>query len=331
MNPLVTFLVVVVIFIIVIYVLSLTKPQIKNNLQTCRQSPDCGVGEICAKSPNQSTGYCVVPTCSTSTDCSTPAPSPNCPIGSQCVDQNCQPTSCTDSSQCPQGSVCANGQCLPLGETCNKNCYNGSLHCVDKKCVQCSYNGDCTSEQYCDAGACTYPPVTTCTTSADCANNPGAKVCETTAGVCVQCNGTSDCASGESCNNHVCTKGTPSFTCKSTTDCQNGEICDNGTCLPPAGPCSSGCNNMQVCIDNYCVPKPCKSETDCPIGATCNQGFCDTCSSTSQCPTQVINGTTYYEACVSIGSNPTCTYCAPNQPCGTGFTCDTTTSLCKKD
>ena len=279
MNKVGVLLVILIIIVIIIYLLSSNSNDIKNNIQKCNTNPDCAIGQECVIAPGTKEGYCVTPSC-LPTNVTNTCPETGTPTGSQCpnseimtcVDQVCQPNTCTTYTNCQDSTgtqlgACINNTCIPINETCTTSCYGGSLKCISGKCVQCSTNSDCSTGT-CTNGVCTTqnpPPPSGCTTNSDCSGST--PYCNTSNGTCVACLQNGNCP-------------------------PNAPLCVNNTCtnqVPPPGTCNtnSDCSGATpYCVNHKCVE--CNVTTDCPFIPpskfyACINNTCSACTNISQC------------------------------------------------
>ena len=172
-----------------------------------------------------------------------------CPMGQTCIDTMCRPivnpVGCPTVA-CATGEVCLDGSCHAQTSTCqfNTEC-NGviaSRVCVNQQCTTACTAGSCPSGSTCGTdGFCheTIPPVTGCTTGADCTG------------------------AGATCVNGRCFAG-----CDATHPCPAGDFCDAGVCrldTRPAPGCGNGrpCTGAAVCHNGACR-NPCTMDSDCP-------------------------------------------------------------------
>lgn len=145
----------------------------------------------------------------------TPSPTPanectrdaDCPTGTTCQNETCQPVDCDDDSDCPPGSECEfngavtsgapSGQCVPIDCESDEDCPDRSV---------CDENGMCRPE-YCDDNE-------------DC---PGDDVCAGD-GIC-----SSTCDADAQCSPEVCVDGS-CVECRDESQCPGG-ICVDNSCM----------------------------------------------------------------------------------------------------
>ena len=109
------------------------------------------------------------------------------------------------------------------------------------------------------AGSAAGGAPTGCTSSDDCAGDPGGGVCDTDTGLCVLCTPTEDiCPAGQYCTTaHECIVG-----CTDESDCPGATVCDP---------------DIHSCVN-------CAADTDCPVGSICKGAICTPgCSSMQPC------------------------------------------------
>jgi len=108
----------------------------------CTTDGDCTSGFVCEYAPCTCNGgeRICIPACQRESDCAE---------GLSCINQHCQPSSCSSTTQCPKYFKCifppgpAHPQCQRLACVTDADCDGGS--CVDNKC-------------FATLGTCTPPP-----------------------------------------------------------------------------------------------------------------------------------------------------------------------------
>jgi len=136
-----------------------------------------------------------------------------------------------------------------------------------QQCVQCIYDTDCPSGNYCSSGTCqvcvvdrhcgpgcgscglAFGPPPSCTPTTT--TTPACYSPDNTAksATCVQCMQDSDCGTGGQCNTsqHTCTNALPTgVMCTNASQCACGSGCDS------TGTCTSSCTNNNDCQGNEC-------------------------------------------------------------------------------
>lgn len=145
----------------------------------------------------------------------TPAPTPtpgvpctrdsDCPTGTTCQDNTCQPVPCSNDNQCPPGSTCSlpDGTCTPIDCTTNADCPERSFCDENGMCRPryCENRNDCDAGEVCAADGICSP---TCANDAQCSP----EVCVD--GSCVECRDDNQCPGGV-CIDNSCTSVETTF------------------------------------------------------------------------------------------------------------------------
>lgn len=143
------------------------------------------------------------------------------------------------SSTAGLGTLCSSdAQCAAAGLLCGP----------DQRCVECTADSDCRSNQQCSGGLCQTGGASTCSSNADCGTGT---VCDTTGGQCVQCVRSSDCQADQTCVSQACVASTA---CSTSSDCPSTLVCDAtaGTCVECV--VDRDCAGGKICSANQCTP-----------------------------------------------------------------------------
>ncbi len=228
--------------------------------EACQVTNDCGPGLSCAPVPGGVGGLCVTGEfrvsvtarecatiqCEEATDCCD-TPPPQCPqYLESCVDAGPSSPQCDfyeQECQCDEDHIgCEQNQCIEKCST-DTDCRSSSARvCAGGRCVQCSDDDDCGSEQQCLSGRCQAP----CESDGDCA---GFNRCQ--AGRCIP----SGCQTDRECiaatRNVEATCGTDG---KCIQPCQTDLECGN-----PRG------YSFFSCINAQCIYVGCETDKDCRL------------------------------------------------------------------
>lgn len=163
----------------------------------------------------------------------------------------------------------------------NLPCASGTVCDPFAGCVQCVFDSDCASGQWCRANVC--EAAVACTANADCASTAGAQpVCDLHRGVCAPCVQDPDCGPYAHCVADTCIPYQP---CVNTFDCSGGLVCDRGSgeCVACVG--DGDCPDGTACLDHQCRAK-CTSDNTCvPFNQLCHPiGVCVQCVADTDCP-----------------------------------------------
>ncbi|XP_028396918.1 keratin-associated protein 5-3-like [Dendronephthya gigantea] len=227
----------------------------------CTTDGDCGGKNECCKSNK----------CTTS-GCSNCYSNSNCGFSEYC----CKQRYSYDKHVCRRSCV---------GETCNSSsdCGGSSEYCdFNKKCVECSTDGDCIGSECCLYNKCVTSGCTPCFSNFGCSSSEYccrrgvfySNVCRKN---CVgeKCSYDSDCRGpGESCDSSSKKCALPT-SCFTDGDCSGSECCLNYKCVTSGcTPCSSnsGCSSSEYCCKRgdyvnvcrkNCVGETCSYDSDC--------------------------------------------------------------------
>jgi Cys-rich repeat protein len=131
----------------------------------CERDWNCKPWQFCSVAQ----GKCQYLGCQTNEHCNIRKPFEEEEIAtsSVCVNDVCQPKSCTSFRDCLDGEACVGGLCYPNATICqtDKDCFGGSQKCStilgrsQKYCVQCTEDADCVqfgpnSACYIQGGVC---------------------------------------------------------------------------------------------------------------------------------------------------------------------------------
>ena len=298
--------------------------------------------------------------CLNSTNCTNPA-YPVCNQSTNCIpcsnDTDCQLLPDTPYCDVSSGGVCracvtndncmdvSDSRCDPVAHTCQPcqgdgDCsqISGFPRCVNKQCVECTSNADCTdySNSQCSSNTCI-----PCATSSDCTQITDYPYCipSPSTNACSQCNASSECPylyTSGNCSiysgHYICRH--PSNNCTIASDCSGVTypICDltEQRCRR--------CINDTECSNSgepYCYPltgastcRQCRDGSDCAYGSVCNSaGACVAfnCANASSC---VSIDPTLPEC----DSNDKCIMCSNDTQCqgfyNRSYGCNTATGAC---
>jgi subtilisin family serine protease len=179
------------------------------------------------------------------------------------------------------GGVCGNGT-LEANEQCDDG-NQSAADCCTSLCkganngASCDDGSKCTSNDTCQAGACSGPavvcaPVDQCHDAGIC--NPASGVCSTPARMDgAACNDGSVCTQNETCQGGTCVGGS-AVICTPSDSCHDVGVCNpsNGTCSNPAKMDGASCNDGNACTQN----------DSCQAG-TCAGTNAVTCAALDQC------------------------------------------------
>lgn len=187
----------------------------------------------------------------------------------------------TDSGA-PAGD--AAGQQDSAGASCtsDKDCPGRVCDPLNRRCVACLLDRDCSSGEHCRSYSC--EPYTSCKSSLDCVGVKGKPICSVADGECVACDSAADCGKQADCVGHKCVPYTPCTSSKSCT----AQVCDvqRGRCVDCLA--DNDCAKGERCIGATCVKvTPCASDKDCtPLGKLCDKaaGICRRCLTHDHCP-----------------------------------------------
>ena len=244
----------------------------------------------------------------------------DCSYGKTCFNGECR-TYCVSASTCTNGEICRNDICAPVGTSvtsCSQTgqCING-LVCINGWCrTYCDVQQDCSTGEVCRDHLCTTPiPCqgdTQCPIGQDCYRNR----CYT------ECTSVHQCLSEESCTDGVCLSesnadGDLDDDFGENEESEETEIDQDGTETPEEvfceamcnGHCGSvegvcdcgGCQDGEVCNENYCVP-----DVDCVVDEECGEKSCNDWTVCRDFVTQCSPYGTRYRRC----NDP---FCADNE------------------
>lgn len=188
----------------------------------------------------------------------------------------------------------------------------------------------------------------TCSTNADCANDPRGKACLVALGTCVECFDDSTCLNGFHCEmpDFVCVEDTG---CQADVDCSGATpACDVGaqTCVACTADAHCGLGETCELSTHTCATAPCATSMDCvaptPVCEVTN-GLCVECITDGHCTLPATcdqaSHTCQLPPCSSDAdcSAPTpacdvasgdCLECLDNSYCTSPALCDTATHSC---
>ena len=274
--------------------------------------------------------------CGCEEECETPTTPGTCtkiPV----VDPSC----CSADTDCPNDRFCLGADLTaepPVLGRCAVHPTPGAEQCWTA--ADCAAGGSCEGPQICNCnsectssglGSCDYPPVSECTTNADC----GAGSCYA-AGDC-----TDLCAAGDPscCNANICLPYRNE--CDKDADCGDGQCLPGDVCYPwcPEGDPSccfgSVCEGAKECAGSN--PQGCLA-TGCPTGASCIQTegecipticTCDTKIGSWSCSDDCHGGACEFSVCP--GTNPqgcATSGCPAGQVCTAGARCVPSACAC---
>lgn len=167
-------------------------------------------------------------------------------------DQAPNTPTCFDNTDCTGGNICLYGECAPKGSVCvvNQNCKSPEPFCVNYKCVECNYDGDCDSTKN---EICTTDNVCglkkECTTNAQCSIG---QVCSLS-GFCI--GAATSCTNNSQCGSNLCLNGT-------CADCGPTKSCSSGYSCSSANRCIFNDNDEDEICDSS-LGQACRDKSSC--------------------------------------------------------------------
>lgn len=166
-------------------------------------------------------------------------------------------TCCNSARDCPSGkSYCLSNTCSKDMCSINRDCPSSLPICYNKKCVECSFNSDCKTEEWyiCRNNKCII-----CATDLDCVQSGwhshdiyGNELYDLpfcVSNECVQCKEDNDCGYNEICSKNRCVE----VECKTNSNCGDDyPFCSLNHCVMCLK--DSDCNSVSWCdiLDCYC-------------------------------------------------------------------------------
>ena len=224
----------------------------------CLSDSDCSSGQFCKLANPAADDYQL---------CASPAANGAlCFVGRECASSHCINNICGEcamDSQCATGELCntehsSGTRCeakKAIGNICDRNEVCESAICAHGYCSECTGDGQCSSDQYCEVNAAKE------------------NRCFAKKTIGTPCGGDTECIYNH-CSNQKCVQ------CLSDSECLMGQICklanpaanDYQLCASPAAD-GAMCFDNNECASDYCYNNlcgDCRKDRHCTAGQFCN-------------------------------------------------------------